>query len=69
MASYTIQDLKDNLDYINETKKQIKQAIIDKGQAVEDSDTFRSYVDKIKAIEARSRHFRRYCTSYRYSVS
>lgn len=54
MANYTTQDLKDNLDYINETKKQIKQAIIDKGQTVEDSDTFRSYVDKIEAIETNS---------------
>lgn len=30
MANYSTQDLQDNLDYLNETKKQIKQAIIDK---------------------------------------
>ena len=28
MADYTVQDLQDNLNYLNETKSQIKQAII-----------------------------------------
>ena len=48
---YTPQDLQDNLDYLNETKDLIKQALIDKEQQVLDTDTFRSYADKIRAIE------------------
>lgn len=50
-SKYTVQDLQDNLAYLEETKKQIKQAIIDKGQSVLDEDTFRSYANKIGAIE------------------
>lgn len=49
--NYTVQDLQDNLDYLNETKTQIKNAIVAKGQTIESSDTFRSYVSKIAAIE------------------
>ena len=41
----------DKLQYLNETKAQIKKAIIDKGQQIGDNDTFRSYVAKIEAIE------------------
>lgn len=48
---YTIQDLQDNLNYLNDTKTLIKQAIIDKGQEVSEDDTFRSYANKIEAIE------------------
>ena len=48
---YTIQDLQDNLDYLSETKRQIKNAIIEKGQSISVDDTFRSYADKILAIE------------------
>lgn len=44
-------DLIIELNQINETKNLIKQAIINKGQTVEDTDSFRSYVDKIAAIE------------------
>ena len=51
MADYTVQDLQDNLDYLNNTKQIIKQSIINKGQAISDTDTFRSYADKISAIE------------------
>ena len=51
MSEYTPQDLLDNLNYLDETKKQIKQAIVDKGQPISDTDSFRSYVDKIEAIE------------------
>ena len=50
-SKYTVQDLQDNLAYLEETKRQIKQAIIDKGQSVSNKDTFRSYADKIGAIE------------------
>lgn len=38
------------LDYIKETKSLIKNAIITKGVAVSDSDTFRSYEQKIDDI-------------------
>ena len=50
MSEYTPQDLLDNLNYLDETKKQIKQAIVDKGQPISDTDSFRSYVDKIDKI-------------------
>lgn len=48
---YTVQDLQDNLNYIEDTKNLIKQAIIAKGQTITDNDTFRSYKDKIAAIK------------------
>lgn len=38
------------LEYLNTTKEQIKEALINKGQSISDTDTFRSYVDKINAI-------------------
>lgn len=38
------------LNYLRETKELIKQAIIDKGVSVEDTDNFRSYYTKILAI-------------------
>lgn len=41
----------DKLQYLIETKNLIKSAIIDKGQAISDTDTFRSYADKITEIE------------------
>ena len=40
----------DKLNYLNGTKDAIKQAIIDKGVTVSDSDTFRSYAEKIGDI-------------------
>lgn len=42
----------EKLNYLNETKSLIKQAIVDKGVDVSDSDTFRSYADKIDTISA-----------------
>lgn len=42
--------LEDKLEYLNETKRLIKQAIIDKGGSVADGDTFRSYADKISNL-------------------
>ena len=42
----------DKLNYLNETKQQIKQAIINKGQNINDEDTFRSYVEKINNIDS-----------------
>ena len=44
--------LNKKLTYLAETKAAIKNAIVEKGQTVEDTDTFRSYADKIRAIEA-----------------
>lgn len=41
----------DRLQYLQETKKQIKNAITEKGVSVADTDTFRSYADKIKSIQ------------------
>ena len=42
----------DKLEYLNETKARIRQAIIRKGQSVGVNDTFRSYADKIDAISS-----------------
>lgn len=42
----------DKLNYLNDTKQAIKQAIIDKGVSVADTDTFRSYVNKILSIQS-----------------
>ena len=39
--------IKHDLDYLEETKGLIKQAIINKGQDIDDTTPFRSYVDKI----------------------
>lgn len=39
------------LEYLNETKTVIKEAITSKGQTILDTDSFRSYADKILAIE------------------
>ena len=50
MSAYNTQDLIDNLEYLDETKRQIKQSIINKGQIINNSDSFRSYVDKIENI-------------------
>lgn len=42
----------DKLRYLIDTKNIIKQSIIDKGVTISDSDTFRSYADKISSIQA-----------------
>lgn len=42
--------VKDKIEYIEQTKAAIKAAIIDSGIVVENTDTFRSYADKIKEI-------------------
>lgn len=38
------------LTYLEETKLLLKDAIINKGQSIQDTDTFRSYADKIDQI-------------------
>lgn len=45
-----IDTINEQLQYLSETKNSIKQAIIDKGQTIQNEDTFRSYVDKIADI-------------------
>ena len=40
----------DKLQYLKETKNLIKQAIIEQGVEVAESDTFRSYAQKVKSI-------------------
>lgn len=42
--------LADKLQYLLDTKNAIKSAIIAKGVTVEDTDTFRSYADKVASI-------------------
>ena len=44
--------IQDKLAYLEETKGLIKEAIIAKGVEVTDTDTFRSYANKIEAIQA-----------------
>ena len=44
-------DYVDKLEYLEETKTLIKGALKAKGVAVSDSDTFRSYADKIQNIQ------------------
>lgn len=43
--------VEEKLNYLNETKEAIKQAIIDKGGVVTDTDTFRSYAEKIGELK------------------
>lgn len=38
------------LNYLNQTKEQIKNVLLSEGIEVSSSDTFRSYVDKIKSL-------------------
>lgn len=45
------QPIIENLEYLKETKEAIKEAIINKGVSVQDTDTFRSYAEKIDSIE------------------
>ena len=40
----------DKLNYLNETKSQIKTALNDLGCEISESDTFRSYVSKINEL-------------------
>ncbi len=46
--------INDKLTYLNGTKTAIKNAIIEKGVSVSDNDTFRSYANKISAIQTGS---------------
>lgn len=42
----------EKLNYLNTTKANIKNAIIEKGVSVSDNDTFRSYATKISDISS-----------------
>ena len=44
--------IQDKLAYLEETKGLIKEAIVAKGVSVSESDTFRSYANKIEAIQS-----------------
>ena len=43
--------IEEKLEYLNETKTQIKNALISKGADVNNTDTFRSYANKINEIK------------------
>lgn len=45
-------NISEKLEYLSQTQSLIKNAIISKGVAVEDSDSFRSYVNKINNISS-----------------
>lgn len=42
----------DKLNYLSDTKEQIKEALVDDGVIVEDTDTFRSYAEKVNSLKA-----------------
>ena len=44
--------ISDKISYLEQTKQEIANAIVEKGQTVQDSDTFRSYANKIKEINS-----------------
>ena len=43
--------INEKLNYLSQTKENIKQAIKEKGVEITDSDSFRSYADKIGTIK------------------
>ena len=50
MDGIDINTIYNQLNYLDETKSEIKQALINKGQEISDSQTFRSYVDNINNL-------------------
>ena len=44
--------LNEKLDYLKQTKQEIREAIAAKGQSISPTDTFRSYAEKISAIDS-----------------
>ena len=50
-----LEDVNAKLNYLEITKALIKEAIENKGQEIEDSDTFREFVNKISNIQTKSR--------------
>lgn len=55
-------DTVEKLKYLKETKKAIKNALIERGMTVSDTDTFRSYADKILEIPSGSSDLVKYVT-------
>lgn len=47
-------ELSNKLEYLEDTKNAIKQAIVDKGVSVSENDTFRTYSQKIDSISSSS---------------
>lgn len=45
-------ETKAKLDYLKGTKSAIADALVEKGQTVSSTDTFRSYADKVRAIKS-----------------
>lgn len=45
-----MENIQEHLAYLQETKEQIKQAIVNKGQTIADNTTFREYVNEIEDI-------------------
>ena len=43
--------ISEKLEYLNETKEEIKTAIKNKGVTIADTDTFRSYANKIANLK------------------
>ena len=50
----------DKLTYLQETKTAIKDAIVAKGVTIDDTDTFRSYANKIDSLKAKESTFTGY---------
>lgn len=50
----TMGSIRAKVEYLEGAKKAIKEAIVAKGVAVADTDTFRSYADKIDSIKGTS---------------
>lgn len=59
--------INEELDYLEETKRLIKEAIRDKGQVITNADSFRSYVDKIYNISTGGHAY--YIPQFQHSLS
>lgn len=46
-----LEEVQEKLDYLDETKQLLKQAIKNKGQTIQDDDPFREYVEKVQSIK------------------
>lgn len=61
--------LADKLNYLQDTKNRIKEAIKEKGVEVSDTDTFRSYADKISEIQSNGNLSDNFSTNWETSNS
>ena len=46
-----LDEVQEKLDYLDETKQLLQQAIKNKGQTIQDDDPFREYVEKVQSIK------------------